>query len=141
MGEEQSEEALKNRSEEAESSSEEPRVGDITETTPSNSNVTDEGGGATASGQSGQANEEEEEEGEEVWQRRQSLQASGNASQEDGAWSAEASGTTAESGQAAMETDGGSGKEQTCFSFVHLCFFFCVCLYVMQTCVCVLVFE
>ncbi|XP_012678837.1 E3 ubiquitin-protein ligase HECW2 [Clupea harengus] len=110
-GEEQTEEALKNRSEEAESS-EEPRGGDITETTPSNSNVTGEGGGATASGQSGQANEEEEEEGEEVWQRRQSLQASGNASQEDGAWSAEASGTTAESGQAAMETDGGSAEAQ-----------------------------
>lgn len=94
-------------------SSEEPRGSDGTEATPSISNYAGDGGGATASSQSGHATEVEgEEEGEEVWQRRRSLQASGGTSQEEGAGSAEASGPSAESGQVAMETDGGLGKEQ-----------------------------
>ncbi|XP_062383384.1 E3 ubiquitin-protein ligase HECW2 [Sardina pilchardus] len=109
-GEEKTEEASENRPTEAETS-EEPRGSDATEATPSTNNVAEEGG-ATASSQSGQANEEEGEEGEEVWQRRRSLQASANASQEEAARSNEASGPAAESGQVAMETDGGLAGAQ-----------------------------
>ncbi|XP_076159342.1 E3 ubiquitin-protein ligase HECW2 isoform X2 [Alosa pseudoharengus] len=105
-GDEKTEEASENRSVEAETS-EDPRGSDVTEATPSTKNVAEEGG-ATACSQSGQAIEEEEgEEGEEVWQRRRSLQASANASQEEAARSSEASGPATESGQVAMETDGG----------------------------------
>ncbi|XP_048091642.1 E3 ubiquitin-protein ligase HECW2 [Alosa alosa] len=52
------------------------------------------------------------EEGEEVWQRRRSLQASANASQEEAARSSEASGPATESGHVAMETDGGLAGAQ-----------------------------
>ncbi|XP_063068208.1 E3 ubiquitin-protein ligase HECW2 [Engraulis encrasicolus] len=120
-GESQTKEASSsNRSVETVESTEAPT--NATKTTPPNNASANSDGGAAGGGasaaatsnQSGQTKEgEEEEEGEEVWQRRRSLQAAGGASLEEGARSAEASGTSttatagAESGQVSMETDGG----------------------------------
>ncbi|XP_028820916.1 E3 ubiquitin-protein ligase HECW2-like, partial [Denticeps clupeoides] len=82
--------------------------------TTSEATPTEEGGGTAASNQSGVAGASGvangEEEGGEVWQRRRSLQASANSSQEEGPQPVEGGGAAAESGQVAMETDGGSGS-------------------------------
>ncbi|XP_051992909.1 E3 ubiquitin-protein ligase HECW2-like isoform X1 [Xyrauchen texanus] len=86
---------------------------ETSETSATASNVATEGGGATASKQSEQGCSNEaangEEEDGEIWQRRRSLQASGNASEYEGMESTNEARRAADSAQAATVTDGETG--------------------------------
>ncbi|KAL0204276.1 hypothetical protein M9458_002294, partial [Cirrhinus mrigala] len=82
----------------------------VTEPLASASNAASEGGGATAAKQPEQGNSNEtaneEEEDAEVWQRRRSLQASGNTSQAEGTELTNEARRAADAAQAATVTDG-----------------------------------
>uniref|UniRef100_A0A8C2JUA3 HECT-type E3 ubiquitin transferase n=1 Tax=Cyprinus carpio TaxID=7962 RepID=A0A8C2JUA3_CYPCA len=86
----------------------------VTESSASASNAASEGGGATAAKQPEQgissetANEEEED--AEIWQRRRSLRASGNASQAEGMEVTNEVRRAADAAQAATVTDGETGN-------------------------------
>uniref|UniRef100_A0A672RUL1 HECT-type E3 ubiquitin transferase n=1 Tax=Sinocyclocheilus grahami TaxID=75366 RepID=A0A672RUL1_SINGR len=86
----------------------------VTESSVSASNAASEGGGATAAKQPEQgntsemANEEEEDAG--IWQRRRSLQASGNASQAEGVELTNEVRRAADAAQAATVTDEETGN-------------------------------
>ncbi|XP_051560867.1 E3 ubiquitin-protein ligase HECW2-like isoform X3 [Myxocyprinus asiaticus] len=86
---------------------------EASETSATASNVATEGCGATAAKQSEQGCSNEaangEEEDGEIWQRRQSLQASGNASEYEGMESTNEARRVADSAQAATVTDGETG--------------------------------
>lgn len=82
----------------------------VTEPSASGSNEAGEGGGGTAEqGNSSEAANEEEEDAE-IWQRRQSLQASGNASQAEGMELTNEARRPADAEQAATVTDGETGN-------------------------------
>lgn len=82
----------------------------VTEPSASGSDEAGEGGGATADqGNSSEAANEEEEDAE-IWQKRQSLQASGNASQAEGMELTNEARRPADVAQAATVTDGETGN-------------------------------
>lgn len=82
----------------------------VTEPSASGSDEAGEGGGATAEqGSSSEAANEEEEDAE-IWQRRRSLQASGNASQAEGMELTNEARIPADAAQAATVTDGETGN-------------------------------
>ncbi|KAJ8410608.1 hypothetical protein AAFF_G00195120 [Aldrovandia affinis] len=91
-----------------------PGGGAVGEAAPAASDAADEGGGACGpkvaecEAAAGEAIRDEDE--EEIWQRRQSLQASGGVSQDEEAGTS-AMGGLADSAQSATETDGESGAQ------------------------------
>lgn len=82
----------------------------VTEPSASGSNEAGEGGGATAEQANSSEAANEEEEDAEIWQRRRSLQASGNASQAEGMELTNEAMRPADAAQAATATDGETGN-------------------------------